>query len=66
MSQRKVVKFVSGQAVSDGAGVRLKRVIGTPQLDQVESVPHAGRVQVGPRRRLLADSPTTRIAASRP
>jgi redox-sensitive bicupin YhaK (pirin superfamily) len=36
MSQRKVVKVVSGQAVSDGAGVRLKRVIGTPQLDQVD------------------------------
>ena len=36
MSQRKVVKVVSGQAVSDGAGVRLKRVIGTPQLAQVD------------------------------
>ena len=36
MSQRKVVKVVTGQAVSDGAGVRLKRVIGTPQLDQVD------------------------------
>ncbi len=36
MSPRKVVKVVTGQAVSDGAGVRLKRVIGTAQLDQVD------------------------------
>jgi redox-sensitive bicupin YhaK (pirin superfamily) len=36
MSKRKVVKVVTGQSVSDGAGVRLKRVIGTQQLDQVD------------------------------
>jgi redox-sensitive bicupin YhaK (pirin superfamily) len=33
---RRVVRIVTGQPASDGAGVRLNRVIGTPQLDHVD------------------------------
>jgi quercetin 2,3-dioxygenase len=36
MTERQVVKTVTGQATSDGAGVRLKRVIGTPALDHLD------------------------------
>ena len=36
MKARPVVRIVTGRAVSDGAGVRLTRVIGTPELDQVD------------------------------
>jgi redox-sensitive bicupin YhaK (pirin superfamily) len=36
MSKRRVVKIVTGQPASDGAGVRLNRVIGTPTLDHVD------------------------------
>jgi hypothetical protein len=36
MSARRVVKIVTGQPTSDGAGVRLTRVIGTPALDHVD------------------------------
>ncbi len=34
--ERQVVKIVTGQPTSDGAGVRLTRVIGTPALDHVD------------------------------
>lgn len=33
---RPVTRIIRGQATSDGAGVRLTRVIGTPQLDQLD------------------------------
>ncbi len=33
---RRVVKLVTGQPTSDGAGVRLTRVIGTPALDHLD------------------------------
>ena len=36
MAERRVIKTVTGQFTSDGAGVRLKRVLGTPQLDQLD------------------------------
>jgi redox-sensitive bicupin YhaK (pirin superfamily) len=36
MSERRVLKVVTGQRTSDGAGVRLTRMIGTPQLDHVD------------------------------
>jgi redox-sensitive bicupin YhaK (pirin superfamily) len=36
MAERRVVKVVTGQPTSDGAGVRLTRVIGTPQLDHLD------------------------------
>jgi len=36
MSERRVVKVVTGQPTSDGAGVRLSRVIGTPELDHLD------------------------------
>jgi redox-sensitive bicupin YhaK (pirin superfamily) len=36
MAERRVIKVVTGQPTSDGAGVRLKRVLGTPQLDQLD------------------------------
>ena len=36
MSERRVVKIVTGQPTSDGAGVRLRRVIGTQDLDQLD------------------------------
>ena len=36
MNLREVVKTVRGQATSDGAGVRLSRVIGTFQLDSLD------------------------------
>jgi quercetin 2,3-dioxygenase len=36
MSERRVVKVVTGEPASDGAGVRLNRVIGTPTLDHVD------------------------------
>jgi hypothetical protein len=36
MSERRVVKVVTGQPTSDGAGVRLTRVIGTPELDHLD------------------------------
>ncbi len=36
MAERRVIKTVTGQPTSDGAGVRLKRVLGTPQLDQLD------------------------------
>jgi len=34
--ERRVVKVVNGQPTSEGAGVRLTRVIGTPELDHVD------------------------------
>jgi redox-sensitive bicupin YhaK (pirin superfamily) len=36
MSERRVVKVVTGQPTSEGAGVRLTRMIGTPQLDHLD------------------------------
>ena len=36
MGARRVVKTVTGQPTSDGAGVRLTRVIGTPALDHLD------------------------------
>ena len=36
MSERSVVKIISGQPTSDGAGVRLTRMIGTPALEQLD------------------------------
>jgi redox-sensitive bicupin YhaK (pirin superfamily) len=36
MTERRVLKVVTGQRTSDGAGVRLTRMIGTPQLDHVD------------------------------
>jgi hypothetical protein len=36
MGARRVVKLVTGQPTSDGAGVRLTRVIGTPALDHLD------------------------------
>jgi redox-sensitive bicupin YhaK (pirin superfamily) len=36
MTERRVVKIVTGQPASDGAGVRLNRVIGTAALDHVD------------------------------
>jgi quercetin 2,3-dioxygenase len=36
MSERRVVKIVTGQPTSDGAGVRLRRVIGTQDLDHLD------------------------------
>jgi quercetin 2,3-dioxygenase len=36
MSERSVVRIISGQPTSDGAGVRLTRMIGTPALEQLD------------------------------
>jgi len=36
MGARRIVKLVTGQPTSDGAGVRLTRVIGTPALDHLD------------------------------
>ena len=36
MSERSVATIMSGQLTSDGAGVRLTRVIGTPALEQLD------------------------------
>jgi redox-sensitive bicupin YhaK (pirin superfamily) len=36
MDERRVVKIVTGQPASDGAGVRLNRVIGTAELDHID------------------------------
>ncbi len=36
MSARRVVRIFTGQPTSDGAGVRLTRVIGTPALDHLD------------------------------
>ena len=36
MSERRVVKVVTGQPTSDGAGVRLTRMIGTQDLDHLD------------------------------
>lgn len=36
MSPRNVAKVISGQPTSDGAGVRLTRMIGTPALEQLD------------------------------
>ena len=36
MSPRTVAKVISGQPTSDGAGVRLTRMIGTPALEQLD------------------------------
>jgi quercetin 2,3-dioxygenase len=36
MSERRVIKVVTGHPTSDGAGVRLTRVLGTPALDQLD------------------------------
>ena len=35
-TERRVATIVTGQPASDGAGVRLNRVIGTPQLDHLD------------------------------
>ena len=36
MTERSVAKIITGQPTSDGAGVRLTRVIGTPALEQLD------------------------------
>jgi redox-sensitive bicupin YhaK (pirin superfamily) len=36
MSERTVAKIITGQPTSDGAGVRLTRIIGTPALEQLD------------------------------
>jgi redox-sensitive bicupin YhaK (pirin superfamily) len=36
MSERTVTKVIAGQPTSDGAGVRLTRMIGTPALEQLD------------------------------
>ena len=36
MAERGVVRVVTGRPTSDGAGVRLNRVIGTPELDHLD------------------------------
>ena len=36
MNERDVIKVVTGHPTSDGAGVRLTRVLGTPALDQLD------------------------------
>jgi redox-sensitive bicupin YhaK (pirin superfamily) len=36
MAERRVVKVVTGQPTSEGAGVRLTRMIGTPELDHLD------------------------------
>src|SRR2546426_1272607 len=36
VSERRVAKVITGQPTSDGAGVRLTRVIGTPALEQLD------------------------------
>jgi redox-sensitive bicupin YhaK (pirin superfamily) len=36
MSERTVSRIITGQATSDGAGVRLTRIIGTPALEQLD------------------------------
>jgi redox-sensitive bicupin YhaK (pirin superfamily) len=36
MAERSVLKIVTGQPTSDGAGVRLTRIIGTPALEQLD------------------------------
>ena len=36
MAERRVVRVVTGRPTSDGAGVRLNRVIGTPELDHLD------------------------------
>ncbi len=41
MTDRKVVKQVRGMPTSDGAGVKLTRVIGQPALGGAGSIPHA-------------------------
>ena len=49
---REVVRKVRGQPTSDGAGVRLTRVIGTGALDSSRSVPAARRVPLRQSERL--------------
>src|SRR6266508_2374861 len=36
MKERSVLTVVTGQPTSDGAGVRLTRIIGTPALEQLD------------------------------
>src|SRR5262245_6505683 len=36
MAERRVVRVLTGRPTSDGAGVRLNRVIGTPELDHLD------------------------------
>ena len=36
MSTRMIERLIDGQYVSDGAGVRLRRIIGTPQADYLD------------------------------
>ena len=36
MSERSVTRVIAGQPTSDGAGVRLTRIIGTPALEQLD------------------------------
>ena len=36
ITERRVLKVITGQPTSDGAGVRLSRVIGTPALDHLD------------------------------
>ena len=35
-AERRVLRVVKGQPTSDGAGVRLTRMIGTPELDHLD------------------------------
>ena len=36
MTTRTIERLVEGQFVSDGAGVRLRRIVGTPQADYLD------------------------------
>ena len=36
MSERKIISRIRGTDTSDGAGVRLKRIIGQPGLDMLD------------------------------
>ncbi|MEC9049359.1 MAG: pirin family protein, partial [Candidatus Neomarinimicrobiota bacterium] len=36
MGQRKIVKTITGMKTSDGAGVNLTRIIGSPELNMLD------------------------------
>jgi hypothetical protein len=65
-SVRPVVRVVHGRPASDGAGVRLTRVIGSPSLPDLDPFLLLDEIRSDAKSDYLGGFPTTRTAGSRP
>lgn len=62
----RIVRTVHGMPTSDGAGVKLRRVIGTPQLPDLDPFLMLDEFGTDRAEDYIAGFPIIRIAASRP